>query len=73
MARKESSRAPIVPPTMRTARVVSAATPPVAKSYVLNANPEISPAAASVPNPPAQVVPTLSSEPEAPADCDDAG
>ena len=73
MARKESSRAPIVPPTMRTARVVNAAPPPVAKSYVLSAEVEVSPAAASVPKPSAQVAPTLSSEPEAPADCDDAG
>lgn len=58
MARNESSRAPIIPPTMKTAKMVQAPTPPVAKSYhsANDAGPEkppaptvkVSPAAASV-------------------------
>jgi hypothetical protein len=54
MARNEASRAPIVPPPMRVAKSMPAATPPTAKSYSVSI--EVSPAAVSVatPKPPAE-------------------
>lgn len=49
MSRNQAFRAPIVPPLMKSAKVMTAATPPAAKSYSVGV--QVSPAAASVATP----------------------